>query len=146
MDPGKLKRMAAQILKVGKSKVWMNPEEREKISESMTKEDVRGLIAEGLVKKSRANEHSRGMARKLHEKKKKGRKRGSGKRTGTKKARVKKKASWIKNVRAQRKKLAELKKSGVKGPKAYSKMYKMIKGNYFRGKKYLEIYVKGEKK
>jgi len=146
MNITKSKRMAAQILKVGENKIWLDPEQTEKITESMTKEDIRGLIGSGVIKVSKKAGHSRGRARILKAKKKAGRKRGYGKRKGRKKARIQKKATWVKNVRAQRKKLAELKKSGKKLKVPYSKAYKMVKGSYFRGKKYLDGFVEADAK
>ncbi len=146
MQLDKIRRMAADILKVGKNRVWINQDEREKIMESMTKEDIRALIKDGLIKKKRKKELSRARARKLHEKKKKGRKKGPGKRVGSKKARMKEKKKWAKAVRAQRKKLRQLRKKKEKLKLPYGKLYKMIKGDYFRGKKYLETFAKGTKK
>ena len=146
MQLNKIRRMAAEILKVGKSKVVFSEKDRERIAESMTKEDVRQLIKDRIVKKRKDAYQSKARARKLKEKKKKGRKRGSGKRKGTTKTRVNKKKSWIKNVRAQRKKLKELKKEGQVKEGEYGKIYRRIKGNYFKGKKYVEAAVKGDKK
>jgi large subunit ribosomal protein L19e len=141
MDLNKVRRMAAQVLKVGENKVRFDPLQLDKAREAMTKEDVRSLIKEGVIKKKKSNEQSRARARKLHEKKKKGRKKGSGKRKGSAKAREKQEKSWMKNVRAQRKKLKELKKKGKVRKGLYQKTYKMIKGNYFKGKKYVEAFV-----
>lgn len=146
MKLDKIKRMAARIMKAGINRVWMNPDEGEKIAESMTKEDIRTLIKDGLIRKSRTVGASRGRAKALHEKKRKGRKRGGGKKKGRKAARMGKKSLWIKGVRAQRKMLRELKKSKVKAAVPYSKLYKMVKGNYFRGKKYVDAFVRGAKK
>jgi len=108
---------------------------------------VRELVTEGVIRKRRPLSQSRARARKLKEKKSKGRKKGSGKRKGTKKTRVNEKKTWMKKVRAQRRTLKELKE---KSPKAvekigYSKLYRMIKGNYFRGKNYLIAYVEEKK-
>lgn len=146
MQLNKIRRMAAKILKVGKNKIVFSEKDRERIAESMTKEDVRQLIKDGIVKKRKASYQSKGRARKLKEKKRKGRKRGKGKRKGTTKTRTRKKKSWIKSVRAQRKKLKELKKKVKMKNGEYGKVYKMIKGNYFKGKKYVEAMVKGDKK
>jgi large subunit ribosomal protein L19e len=99
MQLNKIRRMAAEILKVGKTKIVFSEKDREKIAESMTKEDVRQLIKDGLVKKRKDNYQSRARARKLKEKKIKGRKRGKGKRKGTIKARTNKKKAWMKKVR-----------------------------------------------
>lgn len=147
MDSKKVKRIAASVLKTGVQRVWFNPGEIERIEEIMTKDDVRELIKEGIIRKRKPKSQSRGRARALKVKKSKGRKGGRGKRTGTKKARTHEKESWMKRVRAQRRILKELKK---KKPKAvekigYGKLYRMIKGNYFKGKKYLEAYVEGKK-
>lgn len=147
MQLNKIKRIAAGILKVGESRVWMDPENGPKIKESITKDDVRNLIKEGIIKKKKIAEHSKSRARRLKEKKRKGRKRGYGKRKGTGKVRAKKKKEWIKKVRSQRRALKELKeKKLLKGKGKYGKIYKMIKGNYFKGKKYVEEMVKGAKK
>ncbi len=145
MELGKIKRLSARLLKVGETRIWINPSETEKIGEALTKEDVRGLIADGLIKARKQAGTSRARAKKLQEKKKKGLKRGQGKRTGTKNARANKKRTWIKNVRAQRKTLKKMKKDEVKLKKSYSKIYKMIKGGYFKGKKYLETMTETKK-
>ncbi|MFH1586929.1 MAG: 50S ribosomal protein L19e [Candidatus Diapherotrites archaeon] len=145
MDLGKIRRLSARLLKVGENKIWLNPAESEKIKEALTKEDVRGLIADKLIKARKVAGTSRSRAKKLQEKKKKGLKKGQGKRTGTKKARVNKKKAWIRNVRAQRATLKNMKKKEVNLKKSYSKIYKMIKGGYFKGKKYLETMAEEKK-
>ena len=83
MKSDKVKAMAAGILKVGKGDVWFDSKQMDKIQTVMTKDDVRGLIKDGLVRKRKENWKSMGRARLLHAKRKKGRKRGSGKRKGT---------------------------------------------------------------
>lgn len=148
MELKKAKELAAKILKTGVTKIYIDPSQSIKVKEAMTKDDIRGLIAERIVRKRQDNYQSRAKAGILREKKQKGRRRGSGKRKGTKKARSEKKKTWINKVRAQRKTLKELK---TKNPEAvkeagYSKVYKKIKGNYFKGKKYLVEYIEGVKK
>ncbi len=146
MKENKAKTISAELLKVGETAVWLNPDERERLKEAMTKEDVRMLIKDGIIKKKKKNLQSKAGARILAEKKAKGRKKGRGKRTGTKKSRTPKKENWIKNVRAQRKALNELKESGVPLKKPARKIYEMIKGGYFKGKKYVKAMVEGESK
>ena len=141
MDHTKAKRVASEILKAGQTKIWINPEEGQRVKEALTKEDVRALIRDGIVRKRKDNLQSRARARALAEKKKKGRKKGPGKRTGKKKARSDKKEKWIKNVRAQRNALRELKEKGVKLKKPARNIYLMIKGGYFKGKKYIQTMV-----
>jgi large subunit ribosomal protein L19e len=142
----KIKKIAERLLGVGESKLWFNPAEFERITEAMTTEDIRALIKEGIIKKKKTQLHSRGSARILKAKKNKGRKRGFGKRTGTKKARVQRKQNWTMNVRAQRKHLRGLKQAKKIDQKIYSKIYNLIKGGYFKGKRYIDMQIETEKK
>ncbi len=137
--------MAARILKAGETKIWIDPEHKGRVAQAMTREDVRGLIKERAIAKRRDKAHSRGSARVLMVKKSKGRKKGKGKRQGTKKTRMGTKQRWIANVRAQRKALRELKKSGAKFPVPPREVYMLISGNYFKGKKYVKQFVEGKK-
>lgn len=147
MDLNKVRRLAMNILNVGETKIWLDPSKEQQIKEAMTKDDVRGLIAERIIRKKQDSFQSKGRTRSLKEKKKKGRKKGQGKRTGTKKARVKKKAKHINAVRAQRRVLKDLKEKEPELFKTvkYSSMYKKIKSGFFKGKKYVESAVREAK-
>ncbi|MDO8627974.1 MAG: 50S ribosomal protein L19e, partial [Candidatus Diapherotrites archaeon] len=70
---------------------------------------------------------------------------GKGKRQGRINARTPKKEKWMMNVRAQRKFLQQLRKDqpGLFEKTSYADVYKKIKGGFFKGKKYIEAYVKG---
>ena len=148
MNGQKAKELAARILKVGEGRIYIDPANFSKVSEAMTKDDIRTLIAERVIKKRGSKEQSRGRTRELEAKKQKGRRRGKGKRSGTKKVRTEQKSTWIGRVRAQRRTLRELKEKNPKlvAEKGYNDIYKKIKGNYFKGKKYLVEYVEGAKK
>ena len=147
MDYNKAKRLAAKILKVGTTKIWVSPTAGERLKEAMTNDDVRSLIKDRIVMKRKDAGQSRGGARILLAKRLKGRKRGKGKRTGTKKTRTGNREIWIKNVRAQRKTLKELKLQGTTFKKSARHMYLLIKGNFFKGKKHLLSMVEeGDKK
>ncbi len=146
MELKKAKEHSAKILKVGVGRIHISEEGSEKVKDAMTKMDVRQLIAERIIKKRGPNHQSKSKARKLKEKRKKGRKKGKGKRKGTLKARTEGKRKWIKNVRAQRRQLKELKKNNPEAvkEKGYRLIYKKIKGNFFKGKKYVKNYIEGE--
>ncbi|PIN85810.1 MAG: 50S ribosomal protein L19e [Candidatus Diapherotrites archaeon CG11_big_fil_rev_8_21_14_0_20_37_9] len=146
MKDTKARIIASELLKAGKTVIWISPEGNEKIQGAMTKEDVRALIKEGVIKKRKRNLQSKGRARVLKEKKAKGRKKGKGKKQGKKSARAGKKETWMKNVRAQRRTLKELKESGVTMSKSPRKIYEMIKGGYFKGKKHIQAMVEVDKK
>ncbi|MBN1941367.1 MAG: 50S ribosomal protein L19e [Candidatus Diapherotrites archaeon] len=147
MQSKKVKQLAAKILNCGTGRVWFSPTDFEKIKSAMTKEDIKELIKQGVIKKKKINCQSRGRARILKKKKARGRKKGFGARRGRKKARTETKKRWMKRVRAMR---SELKKLRKENPKAvekigYRKLYKMVKGNFFKGKKYVAAFVEGKK-
>ena len=132
-----VRRIAAKLLNCGQSKIWIDATQGAKVKEAITTEDVKALIKSATIKKKRENFHSRGAARILQAQKRKGRKKGKGKRKGTQKVRMKTRESWIKRVRSLRKKLTELKAKGEIPEGQYKKFYKLIKGNYFKGRKQL---------
>lgn len=138
-----VRRIAAKLLNCGESKIWFDSTQGAKVKEAITTEDVKALIKSAVIKKKHENAHSRGTARILQAQKRKGRKKGKGKRKGTQKARMKTREAWIHRVRALRRKLTELKAKGEIPEGQYKKFYKLIKGNYFKGRKQLEEAVKG---
>ncbi|MBI4045101.1 MAG: 50S ribosomal protein L19e [Candidatus Diapherotrites archaeon] len=142
MNALKARKVAARLLKCGESKVWIDPAQATRVKEAITKEDVRAMIAERIIKKRR----DEGKTNPVGAGRKKRGKTGPGKKRGTAKARSQERKKWIKNVRAQRKKLAELRGKKVKFRVPYRKVYRMVKGGFFKGKKYVEAFVAGEKK
>ena len=84
----KQKRIAAEVLNVGKGRVWLDPEATGDIAEAITREDVRGLIGEGYIKKIQKHGVSRGRARERDYKRSLGRRKGHGSRKGAKGARM----------------------------------------------------------
>lgn len=140
MTPKKAREIAAGILKTGKNKVVFDENALSRIKEAMTKDDIRALINEKLVKKNKINLQSAGRTRTLKEKKKKGRKKGIGKRRGKAKARSKPKKTWQKAIRALRKTLRELKKKGE--IKNYRQLYLQAKGGHLKTKKQLAMQAK----
>ena len=111
MEAGKAKELAAKILKVGEGRIFIQPDEVSKVAEAMTKDDVRTLIAERVIKKRPSASQSMGRARELKAKRAKGRRRGQGKRTARKRVRMEQRDRWIGRVRSQRSTLRELKES-----------------------------------
>lgn len=142
MNTLKARKVAARLLKCGESKIWIDPSALTRVKEAITKEDIRGLIAERLIRKRK----DEGKTNPVHSGRKKHKKSGPGKKRGTAKARSQERKKWIKNVRAQRKKLKELREKKVKFKVPYRKVYSMVKGGFFKGKKYVESFVAGEKK
>ncbi|RLJ03394.1 MAG: 50S ribosomal protein L19e [Candidatus Aenigmatarchaeota archaeon] len=141
MDLKSQRRMAAEILKCGHDKVWMDPSRLEDISQAITKEDIRNLIREGAITKKKVNYQSRGRARIIARQKEKGRRRGRGSRKGKKTAKEPKKEVWMRNVRALRRELRRMRDNGL-SRRSYRKLYLMVKGGFFRGKAHLRMYVR----
>ena len=142
MDLSFQKRIAAEVLKCSPKRVYLFPEALDRIKEAMTKQDIRELIKEGLIIKVQKKGVSRVRARELHEKRKKGRRRGQGSRKGKASARRGgKKRQWINKVRAQRRFIKELKIQKIIPDELYRKLYRLIKGGFFRSRRHIEIYL-----
>ena len=128
------RRLAAQILKVGETRVWLDPSKREEIEKAVTKADIRNLIKKGYIK---------ALPEKVGKKKeKRKRRKGPGRRKGGKYAKVKRKERWIKTVRPLRRMLKELKESGKIDSRTYRKLRDLVKGGMFRSRAHLKIYLK----
>jgi large subunit ribosomal protein L19e len=117
--------------------VWFDPEREAEVARAITREDMRRLIAKGVVKRKRDVGTSRGRARKLAEKKRKGRRIGRGSRKGTDNARFPKKKRWMLKIRSQRKLLKELRDKGEIVKALYRKLYLKAKGGVFRSKAHM---------
>ena len=65
MELNKAKELAAGLMKIGVNKIYIDPTKSSKVAEAMTKDDVRGLIADRIIKKRQTNSQSKGRSRKL---------------------------------------------------------------------------------
>jgi large subunit ribosomal protein L19e len=57
------KRLAAQLLKVGATRVWVDPEDTDRVSSAITRQEIRKLIHEGSIRKLPMVGISRGRKR-----------------------------------------------------------------------------------
>jgi len=136
------RRLAAQILRVGQNRVWIDPERIDDVEVAITRDDIRKLIHESVIKRLPEKGVSRARARVLHEKRKKGRRRGSGSRSGTFHAKISKKEAWMSKIRALRKRLRELKTSRIITENTYRKLYTMASSGRFSSIADMERYLK----
>merc|ERR1711915_879941 len=83
------KKLAAEVLRCGKRKVWLDPNEIGEIGQANSRQNIRKLVKDGLIIKKPPNVHSRARCRKKQEARRKGRHMGFGKRKGTDNARAK---------------------------------------------------------
>lgn len=58
------KRLAADVLKCGKKKVWLDPNEVNEISNANSRQNIRRLVKDGLIIRKPVAVHSRYRARK----------------------------------------------------------------------------------
>ncbi|MBS7632468.1 50S ribosomal protein L19e [Candidatus Bathyarchaeota archaeon] len=136
------RRLSAQILKVGQNRVWMDPEKIDDIEAAITREEIRKLIHEGVIKSLPERGISRSRARLVHKQKKKGKRKGPGSRTGSAGAIVTQKEAWMRKIRALRKRLRELKVSRTITESNYRKLYKIASSGRFASVAELERYLK----
>jgi len=133
--------MAAKILKVGENRVWINPDRIEDVEVAITREEIRKLIHEKVISPTPKTGVSRARARLLHEKKKKGLRKGLGSRSGSPEARVSRKHRWMSKIRALRKRLRELKDTRSITEKTYRQLYTMAGSGLFRSLAELERHI-----
>ena len=107
------KKMAAQLLKCGVNRVWINPSYLDQVAQSVQKEDIREAIDNGWIKAKAVQGTSRVRALKRQNQKKKGRRKGQGKRSGSANARNPRKQQWMATIRAQRRTLKEMREDGT---------------------------------
>jgi len=136
------RRLAAEILKVGEGRVWIDSNRTEDVEAAITREDIRKLIHEGVIQRLPEQGVSRARARVLREKKKKGLRKGPGGKSGSNRARVSKKEAWMKKIRPLRKKLRELKNSRAISENVYRQLYNMAGSGIFASAADLERFIK----
>ncbi len=136
-DLSNQRRMAAQLMKCGEGRVWIDPSRQEDLADAVTRKDIRGAIKAGVIQRLPIAGTSRGRARRLAEERRKGRHQGPGSRKGSPTSRVSKKSRWMRRIRAQRSLLAELRAQKKIPPAVYRSFYQKAKGGMFRSRAHL---------
>jgi large subunit ribosomal protein L19e len=129
------KRLAADILKVGQSRIVMDPEYLEDIKNAITRRDIKKMISKDYIKVRR----SKIKMPDLYPKKKK---RGPGSKKGSSQAKLTKKEKWMHTVRPLRRMLKELRDKGGLDTRTYRKTYLILKSGMFRNRSHLKLYLK----
>ncbi|MDY6769182.1 MAG: 50S ribosomal protein L19e [Candidatus Nanohaloarchaea archaeon] len=132
-DLSSQKRMAADVLGVGESRVWIDPDRTEDVEGAITKQDIRNLVESGVVQKKQ----EKGVSRDSDS----GGTQGPGSRQGKKGARKSGKEEWTEKIRALRDELKELREEGEISSSEYRELYDMASGGFFRNKKHMELYI-----
>jgi large subunit ribosomal protein L19e len=131
------RRMAAQVLGVGETRVRIDPEATEQLQDAITRESVRGWISAGLIWVDPKRGNSRGRVRARHLKaRKKGK--GQGSKKGAHGARVGKKSAWVTRVRMLRHVLKVMRDRGEISNENFKLLYKQVKGAQIRTRRRLD--------
>ena len=135
------RRMAADLLKCGENRVWMDHDRVDEIAKAVTKRDISILIS-GNAKKSRQKQgKSNGRKKYKAAQKKKGRRRGQGSRKGAKYARLPRKERWIHTIRPIRNYLKKLREEKKMNNTQYRRYYLRAKGGEFKSRHNLETHL-----
>jgi len=125
-----VRRLAADIFNVGENKVRISPDSLKEAEGALTRVDVKGLIAKGIIIKLKPQ--GRASTRKKV-------RRSVGKRRGIMLA---PKKAWMMKVRAQRRLLRAIVADGALKQDAKRSVYGKVKSGIFRNKRAMLIYLK----
>lgn len=138
------RRLAAQIGKCGRDRVWIDPDRIGDVASAVTRADVRRLITGGAIQILLARGVSRGRARERAAQRKQGRRRGIGSRKGATYARLPRKDRWMRLIRALRDELRKMRAEKKIDAHHYREYYRRAKGGQFRSRSHLVAHLKTE--
>ncbi|KAM0677705.1 60S ribosomal protein L19 [Binucleata daphniae] len=141
-----IRRLASEILKTGKNKIWLDPNETLRLTSATTRQKVGQLISDNLIIKKPQRMHSKYHVRKRKEEVAKGRHRGPGKVRGSKTAIVSDKKRWMRKIREMRDTLKNMRETHYINASEYRDFYKKAKGNFFKQNSNLVEYVEKKKR
>ncbi|MEK6976655.1 MAG: 50S ribosomal protein L19e [Candidatus Thermoplasmatota archaeon] len=143
-DLANQKRLAATVMKVGQSRVRIDPDRNDEVAGAVTRADIRKLVDGGVITAVQKAGVSRGRGRKLDQQKAKGRRTGPGSRKGAANARTPSKARWISQIRALRDELRKLRETGAIDASSYRDYYVRAKGGQFRSRAHMKSHMRTE--
>jgi len=141
MNLSNKKRIAAQVMKCGESRVNFDVENLQLIKEAITKSDIRALVKDKIITKKPKKGVSKAYLRQTLKQKRKGRRAGPGRKSGTHHARLPRKKEWMAKVRAIRGLLKTLRDKEIITANNYRKLYKKSKGGFFRSRRHVKLYI-----
>jgi large subunit ribosomal protein L19e len=139
------RRLAAQILKVGENRVWIDPNRLDDVAMAIRRDDIRRLIHEGAIRQLPIKGISRARAKELSEKRKRGLRSGPGSRKGKSTAKASGKERWMIKIRAIRRHLKKLRARRIIRPSDYRRLYRLAKGGVFPSIRRVDNYIQEHK-
>jgi len=128
------RRLAASLLGAGESRIWIDPEETDKVQSAITRKEIQILIKEGRIQVLQKKGVSRGRVRARHGRRKKAGSRKGGQKIG--------KEEWVVRIRSIRRRLRTLRDKRELSAANYKTLVAMAKGGAFRGASHIDEYVK----
>ncbi len=128
------RRLAASLLGGGLNRVWIDPEENDRVQSAITRQEINTLINEGRIKLLPKTGISRGRVRARS-----GRRKKRGSRKGSQKPG---KEAWVLRIRSIRRHLRWLRDNRQLSPDSYKTLLGMAKGGAFRSGSHVDEYVK----
>ena len=144
MDLSNQKRMAAEVLKCGENRVWIDPDRTEDAADCITRADIRTAIASGLIAAKPKKGISKARVRYKLNQKAKGKRKGPGSRKGTDNARLSNKRRWIATIRPIRDELKKLRDEGKITPSVYRMYYRKAKGGAYKSRRNIKQHMISE--
>ena len=144
MDLKVQKRIAADVLKCSQKNIVFDTSKLATIKEALTKADIRDLVNSNVITKKQVPAQSRSRARKIAVQKSKGLQKGPGSRRAKSKVRSKLHEKWLNKVRLERSFIKELREKNKVTVSTYRNLYNKVKGNYFRNKRHIKLYLEEE--
>src|SRR6266567_5635231 len=128
------KRLASELLGGGLNRVWIDPEDIDRVQSAITRDEVKKLIREGSISLLPKTGVSRGRLRARSGRRKRAGSRKGGQKPG--------KEAWVLKIRAIRRHLRWLRDKRQLGPGNYKLLLGMAKGGAFRSGSHVDEYVK----